>query len=146
MHSCQSAQQEGTALLLQSRDVLFSGWASSQLCASKTCSLLCFRGDSTEALLTATFCCPFSTADTSAFSQETTLLFVLLIGSEENRICCLQKMHSFCRRCLWLLSLLSTEHLRGRKSLVPARSLLPKELWQCDPGLYPLNNSSLAQP
>lgn len=38
------------------------------------------------------------------------------------------------------------EHLCGRESLVPARSLLPKELWQCDPGLYPVSNSSLAQP
>lgn len=38
------------------------------------------------------------------------------------------------------------EHLHGRKSPILARLLLSEELWQCDPGLYPWNNSSLAQP
>lgn len=62
---------------------LFSGWVSSQLCASKTCSLLCFRGDSTGASLTATFCCPlYNAEDTNASSQETALLLMLLVGSE----------------------------------------------------------------
>lgn len=50
-------------------------------------SLLCFRGDS---MLTATFCCPFSLAkDTTDFSQETKLIFVLLIRSGEDGFCCL---------------------------------------------------------
>lgn len=61
---------------------LSSGWAFSQLCASKSCSTLCFRGNMTEALLAAAFCCLFSTAeDTNAFSQDNAAFLFIAAAS-----------------------------------------------------------------
>lgn len=74
------AQQKQGSFSSTIQGFFVSAQAFSEQSARKTCSLLCFRGNSREGFLTAAFCYIFSTAeDINVFSQETVPLFLLWI-------------------------------------------------------------------